>query len=218
MEPELVNKQKNNIEQVINTLQTFQPTKIAVEKPFLVEEELDRNYQKYRRGDFSPVYDEAEQFGFPLASHFSHPRLYPVDDIVDMSSPSLNQVFEWAKEHQPDLFQEIIGVQSRLKEMENHSTLIDKLHYLNDPAYIKELQRVYVKLARVGDRQHQIGVRWLKQWHERDLAISANITRLVESDDRLLVIIGSDHLHLLHRFLTDSGDYHIVDPLDYLPK
>ncbi|MCP3030206.1 DUF5694 domain-containing protein [Halobacillus sp. A1] len=218
MDPDIVNHQKDQIKKVVDALQTYEPTKIAVEKPFLIEEELDRKYNEFKDGKLLPSYDEVEQIAFPLAAHFEHQNIYPVDEVVDMSNPSLNQVFQWAKEHQPELFQEIAGVQTQLKRIEDHSTFIKSLQTINDNSYIEEMQRVYMKLTRVGDRQHQVGVKWLKQWHERDLAIAANISRMAGPGDRIIVLVGGDHLHLLRRFLNDSGDFNIESQLEYLPK
>ncbi|WP_254434182.1 DUF5694 domain-containing protein [Halobacillus sp. Marseille-Q1614] len=218
MDPDIVNHQKDNISAVVEALKEFQPTKVAVEKPFLIEEELQRKYHEYCSGQLIPAYDEVEQIAFPLAHHFEHSALFPVDEIVDMSNPALNQVFEWAKEHQPRLFQDILLVQQRLKEMEDDQTFLSTLKTINDPSYLKELQRVYMKLTRVGDRQHQVGVKWIKQWHERDLAIAANIARITEPEDRVLVLIGGDHVHLLSQFLKESQDFELIPSLKFIPQ
>ncbi|RDY72076.1 DUF5694 domain-containing protein [Halobacillus sp. SY10] len=218
MNPEMVNDQQEEIREIVHSLRKFKPTKIAVEKPFLIEEEMERKYKAFRNNTLTPTYDEVEQFAFRLANEMDLPSVYPIDEMVDMSRPSLNQVFKWAKEHQSSLFKEIMEIQNKLKSMENNKTIRNILHYLNDPDYSKELQRIYMKLARVGDRQHQVGVQWLKQWHHRDLAISANISRIAEKGDRILVFIGGDHLHLLQQFLTDSGDFKVLSAKPYLPQ
>ncbi|MBX0359201.1 DUF5694 domain-containing protein [Halobacillus sp. Nhm2S1] len=218
MNPEMVNDQQEEIGEIVHSLKNFKPTKITVEKPFLIEEEMERKYRAFKNNTLTPTYDEVEQFAFRLANEMDLPSVYPVDEMVDMSRPSLNQVFEWAKEHQPSLFKEIMDVQNRLKSMENNETIKNILHYVNDPDYSKELQRIYMKLARVGDRQHQVGVQWLKQWHHRDLAIAANISRLAEKGDRILVLIGGDHLHLLQQFLIDNGDFKVLSAKPYLPR
>ncbi|CDQ20439.1 hypothetical protein SAMN05192559_105299 [Halobacillus karajensis] len=218
MDPEKVNEQQEEILDVVHSLKDYNATKVAVEKSFLIEEELDRKFQEFKKGSLTPAYDEVEQFGFRLAYELELPRIYPVDEIVDMSSPSLNQVFEWAKQHQPELFQEILQVQKKLKTMESNHSVKGILQYVNNPDYIQELQRIYIKLTRVGDRQHQIGVQWLKQWYHRDLAIAANIARITERNDRVLVLIGGDHLHLLQQLLHESGDFQIPSTSKYLPK
>ncbi|WP_394219679.1 DUF5694 domain-containing protein [Halobacillus trueperi] len=218
MNPEMVNDQQQEIQEIIVSLKEFKPTKIAVEKSFLLEEELDRKFKAFKNKTLTPTYDEVEQVAFRLAHELELPTVYPIDEIVDMSSPTLNEVFEWAKEHQPALFKEIMEVQKGLKSMENNETIKTILHYVNDPNYSTELQRIYMKLARVGDRQHQVGVQWLKQWHHRDLAIAANISRIAGKGDRILVLIGGDHLHLLQQFLTDSGDFNVRSVQPYLPQ
>ncbi|MCA0984106.1 DUF5694 domain-containing protein [Halobacillus yeomjeoni] len=216
MNPNTVNQQQEEIKSLVESLSRFKPTKIAVEKSFLLQEELDRRYTEFQQGNLTPAYDEVEQIAFRLSALAKHTRVYPVDEVVDMSKPSLEEVFTWAKEHQPHLFKEILDVQATLKTMENDETLLETLKYINHPDYIKELQRVYMKLARVGDHQHQIGVQWLKQWHQRDLSIAANIARIAEPNDRILVLMGGDHIHLLTRFLEDSGDFSLTPALSYL--
>ncbi|RWZ58182.1 hypothetical protein EQV77_10400 [Halobacillus fulvus] len=216
MEPQAVNEQMEDILRIVKQLEAYQPTKIAVEKSFLVEEELDRKYRDFQDGKLTLTYDEVEQFAFRLAHALDHPTLYPVDEIVDMTSPSLNQVFEWAKEHQPELFTEIAAIQGKLQEMDTSTSLIERLKTINHPDYIRTLQKIYMKLTLVGDRQHQVGVSWLKQWHHRDLAIAANLARITEPEDRVLMLVGGDHLHLLRQFLHDSGDFSLSDVNDYL--
>ncbi|WP_226584991.1 DUF5694 domain-containing protein [Halobacillus litoralis] len=216
MHPNVINNQQDAIQTVVQSLNKYHPTKIAVEKSFLIQKELDRKYKEYLNGRLVPTYDEVEQLAFPIAKELGLSGVYPIDEIVDMSSPSLNQVFEWAKEYQPGLFREILTIQSRLKKMEKGNRVQDILRYVNDPLYIQELKKIYMKLTRVGNQQHQVGVNWLKQWYHRDLAIAANISRIAEQEDRILVLIGGDHLHLLEQFILDSDDFHIQSVQPYL--
>ncbi|WP_181350912.1 DUF5694 domain-containing protein [Thalassobacillus sp. CUG 92003] len=215
--PEYVNTSQRDIQNVASTLAEFQPTKIAIEKSFFLEDEINRRYHQYLQDDYQLIYDEVDQFAFRIAKEAGLDSLSTVDENVDMANPSLNQVFEWAKEYQPSLFNEILHVQTRLKEMESGESVLAIMRYRNKPAYRQELQRIYMKLSRVGDRQHQVGVHWLKQWYHRDLAIAANIARISHPDDRTLVLIGSDHLYLLYQFLQETRDFTMHEALDYLP-
>ncbi|MBA2176472.1 hypothetical protein H0266_16355 [Halobacillus locisalis] len=215
VDPTSVNEEQEEIIRVSEKMKKFEPTKIAVEKSFYVEEEMNKRYQSFLKGDLQLAYDEVEQLGFRIAKAMDHPQLYSVDEIVDMSSPTLEQVFEWAKEHQPELFKNLVSSQQSLQQSITGRSISDKLTYINSAAYQDDLPRIYMKISRIGDRQHQVGVHWLKQWHQRDLAIAANISRIVKNGDRLLVLIGADHLHLLQQFLKDSQDYKLIYASEY---
>lgn len=217
VDPTLVNERKSEIEKVCEVLSTFQPTKIAVEKSYYVEEEMNRRYEAYRNGDISPAYDEVEQIGFRIANALSHPCLFAVDEIVEMSSPTIDQVFEWAKQHQPELFQDIMSIYQRLhQKRETTPSFLHKIKTINEEDFLLDLKKVYMKIAQVGDRQHRIGVQWLKQWHHRDLAISANLLQIAQPDERILVFIGEDHLHLLQQLLSDSQNVTLSSIKDYM--
>ncbi|MYL21278.1 hypothetical protein GLW04_15360 [Halobacillus litoralis] len=218
VEPEMIHKHSDELSSITASLQEWNPTKIGVEKSFFLEEEINKRLKQFLQGEQAPAYDEVEQIAFPLAEALQQDRLYPVDEMVDMSTPSLDQVFSWAEEHQPELLKEILTIQQSVKQMEDKQTLAGYFRYINDEDYKKQLKRVYMKLTRVGDRQHQIGVHWLKQWHHRDLAMAANILRTAAPGDRILVLVGSDHLHLVERFLKESGDVTIQDVTPYLPE
>ena len=216
VDPATVNDEQKEIMALKEKMEKFEPTKIAVEKSFYVEEEMNKRYQSFLKDDLQLAYDEVEQLGFRIAKTMNHPQLHSVDEIVDMTSPTLEQVFEWAKEHQPALFKDLMTSQQKLQQSITGKSTSEKLTFINSTAYHNELRRIYMKISRIGDRQHQVGVHWLKQWHQRDLAIAANISRIVKDDDRLLVLIGADHLHLLEQFLEDSQDYQLISTNQYI--
>ncbi|MFP4557823.1 MAG: DUF5694 domain-containing protein, partial [Bacteroidales bacterium] len=55
------------------------------------------------------------------------------------------------------------------------------------------------------------------RWFNRNLRIFRNIQRLPYSaDDRILLIIGREHLNLLNLFLDVSKEFEFVSPLPYL--
>ena len=75
-------------------------------------------------------------------------------------------------------------------------------------------------LARVGDGINNIGVDWLSNyWYRRNLMIPyANISRISSTEDRILVIYGSGHMHLLTQFMKESGLYSLDSVENYLKE
>lgn len=219
MNPESVNQHQGEISEIIHELKEFNPTKIAVEKSFLLSKEVNRRLQEYIAGTFRLGYDEVDQFGYRLAKELDHKELYTIDEEVNMTSPALNQVFEWAENYQPDLLTQIIEIQQQLAKMEpEDSSPLHRLKAINNADYSSTLEKLYLKLTLIGNHQHQVGAAWLKQWHQRDLSIFANVSRLAVNGDRILLLIGKDHLPLLNHFFEASGSFEMVPAYEYLPK
>ncbi|MGV2620517.1 DUF5694 domain-containing protein [Halobacillus sp. ACCC02827] len=216
VEPDTVNNQQKKILEVVDCLKEYEPTKIAVEKSFLLEEEINKRYELFQAGAFQPAYDEVEQFAFRIGKALSLPRLHAVDAQVDMDRPPLSQVFAWAKEYQPDLLKEIVEMQHELNQSRQKTDIMEKLKEVNRLEYGRRLQRLYWKLSQIGDRSHPLGVEWLNQWYHRDLTITANLLKLTEPGDRVLLWIGADHLHLIRQMLEDSNQVKIIHPSLFL--
>lgn len=89
------------IEEVVNLLARFRPTKIAVEKRLEQEAELASNYSAYREGAFALSRWEGHQIGFRLAAMKSHDRLYPVDEWGRWYEPE-EKLYEWARKRLGD--------------------------------------------------------------------------------------------------------------------
>jgi hypothetical protein len=52
--------------------------------------------------------------------------------------------------------------------------------------------------------------------YRRNLRIFANLARMAEPGDRVLVIYGANHASYFRDFIGDHSQMRVVDPLDYL--
>ncbi|WP_347861345.1 DUF5694 domain-containing protein [Salimicrobium sp. PL1-032A] len=195
---------------------SFEPTLIAIEKNYYVEEEVNRQLKAYRDNESTLLYDALEQFAFRTASKTDIPTLTMVDEIVDMSNPSLDQVFTWAEEYQPELLKEIISIKRQADQWRDASSLTAYMTRINDPGYIDLLQQLHASLNIVGDRHHQIGSSWLKQWYEKNLSVAANIERLGNQKERMLVFVSEESLPILTDLLAQSGRITLEASSSYL--
>jgi len=72
-------------------------------------------------------------------------------------------------------------------------------------------------MARIGNFNNYIGMKWLSWWYKRNLIIFSNLTRLINSEEEsILLIVGSSHSSIITKFLEESGTIRIVKPLSYL--
>ena len=75
----LASKRQREIEQLVEQLKEFKPTKIAVEvDPSRCDTE-NKNYQGYLNGTYALGPYEGDQIGYRLAKEFGHSQVYCVD-------------------------------------------------------------------------------------------------------------------------------------------
>lgn len=72
------------VDEVINQIARFKPTKIAVEASPNTKNYIDSIYRAYRKGNFQGdkrvrVDDELYQIGFKFADRLGHSELFPID-------------------------------------------------------------------------------------------------------------------------------------------
>src|ERR1043166_7967394 len=84
----LAPKRQAEIAQLIEVLKKFNPTKIAVERDLLSQNnsttnEQARQYTDYLTGKHDLSRDEVEQIGFRLAKEHGHKTIYPVNSDYD---------------------------------------------------------------------------------------------------------------------------------------
>ena len=213
----LTEKRQREIREFVNLLKRFKPTKIAVEMPF-GSGKLDEQYGRYLRGEYQLTRNEIDQIGFRLAKELNHQKIYGADAA---GAFDIGQVFAFAgANNQQDIVDRGMAIGKRQVAEENKliqtATIGEIYKVINDQRRIDEAHRVYLMMSRVGKDKEYPGVDLLADWYERNLKIFSNITRIIESqDDRILVIIGGNHVKLLQQFIEDSGEYNLERAVRY---
>ena len=239
MDDVLAPKRQREIEQLVQQLREFKPTKLAFEEDFSKTTETNATYQDYLKGAYELKRHESDQIGFRLAKQMGHPKVYCVDYFRNYSEEPdgfFPEDFDWDlvspgkfakannQEHlmgQPptaegEVTQDADG--TIWIEPEKYEPIIDMYRRLNQPEGRRADHQEYLRIARVGLGDQYPGANWVgRLWYTRNLKIFVNLTRITESaDDRILLIIGAGHVFLVQQFLEDSGDYIVESPLKYL--
>ena len=223
-------KRQRELQQLVEQLARFKPTKIAVEADTSLDAEVNAEYQDYLNGVYQPGRSEGEQVSFPLAKEMQHLKIYCVDWFQRTDEEETVDIEAFAKAHnQSGLLERAEAmVQAMAKEtlttlteIQKTGSVIDMLRFLNQEETIRVLHEINTlpqfTLAQIGAADQYVGLDWLLGWYERNLKIFVNLTRITEStDDRILLMIGAGHVFLVQQFLEDSGDYIVESPLDYL--
>ncbi len=202
----------------------FKPTIIAVEITPDQQFRIDSLYSLYRNGNFSLGKSEVYQLGFRVGKSQNLPAIYCVNDwgkqyenIEKLLNDSARTAkFEEYYLHSPDSIYKIASANKRV------SNIVRELIKLNNPTEIKERLSVYLLNPFKYEEQPGdfAGVDFeTGRWFSRNLRIFRNIQRIPHSsDDRILLIIGREHLNLLNLFFDVSKEFELVSPLPYLER
>ena len=226
----LTAKRQRELQQLIEQLARFNPTKIAVEADTSLDAEVNTEYQNYLNSVYQPGRSEGDQVSFPLARKMQHPKIYCVDWFQKADEEETVDVEVFAKTHnqsglleKADAMVQAMAQEplTTLTEIQKTGSVIDMLRFLNREETLRVLHEINTlpqfTLAQIGVADQYVGLDSLLGWYERNLKIFVNLTRITESyDDRVLLMIGAGHVFLVQQFLEDSGDYIIESPLKYL--
>jgi hypothetical protein len=214
----LAPKRQREIEQFAAKLAAFRPTKVTVEIPYGRDSVSNSLYRRYVAGNYSLDHTEMQQLGFRVAKAAGLPRIYGVDYDLDVN---LAPVMVWALTHgQPELATAAQSLSMRLiaeaDSMMKHATVGEIIGALNS-ARADSAHGIYLAALRVGSDTSYPGANVAARWYERNLKITANILRVIDSPtDRVLVIIGAAHAPILRELLERVPGVRVVPVADVL--
>lgn len=209
---------------ISKSIEEFNPTIIAIELTPDYQNKVDSLFSLYKSDKWVLKQNESYQLGFRIGKDLQLPKIFCVDDAgrqyenieaIFKDSIRLSE-FENYYSNSPDSIYIIHTPERKV------SSIIDALNEGNDPDYIRDRLGIYLLNPfkyeeKPGDFT---GVDFeTGRWYNRNLRIFRNIQRISHStDDRILLIIGNEHLNLLNLFFTVSREFEFVSPLPYLEK
>ena len=214
----LSTQKQAEVNEVVEALAAFRPTRIAVEVRAPSVAALDSLYEAYRGGHHALGRSEVQQLGFRLADRFDHARLYAIDHEGEFPFAA---VMGYAQEHDPDLVRLVqselgeIGAEASRQQREDTLSEILRLH--NDPGSIAEGHGLYLMMSGVGAGDTYVGADLLAHWYERNIRTFADLRAIAAPGDRILVIFGSGHAAILRELVGSDPALELVEANDYLP-
>lgn len=211
---------QSQIVAIVKAIEEYKPTIIAIEVDPDKQNKIDSLYNLFISGQFELKKGEEYQLGFRVAKNRNISKIYCVND--------------WGRYYKS--IEELFEDSSRLAKFEkyyyanlNESTeadkvknIVDELYNLNDPGAIKKRLSEYLDVPFKYEEKEGdfIGVDFeTSRWFSRNLRIYRNIQRIpVGSEDKILLIMGREHLNLLNWFFDVSEEFELVSPLPYLEK
>ena len=213
---------QNDLDTFVDRLASLHPTKIAVELPVRLQNDLDGFYSKFEctalklRTSFGSVNvygqevdccsdNEIVQIGFRLAEKLKHSRVYAVDEDVEMSDDLVGKITP----HFP--------IESYLDKLERMTQLANDVvgvyRVINSDDYIAVDDSIYIAMNKVNLGSYE-GSQAVTQWYERNLKIFSNLQNICVDGDRVLLIIGSGHLKILKDLVSRDNQMKLISAFD----
>src|SRR5690625_442406 len=130
-------------------------------------------------------------------------------------------ILQYAKENESErynhIMQKYIELMQLLADALPIFSILEAYKRLNNIETIKYLHEVYMEIAMIGKEKNYYGIDWLTWWYKRNLIIYTNLRRVItSSEDRVLLLIGGSHVHLIKQFLQESEACKVIDANEYL--
>lgn len=206
------------IRAIVDAVARFRPTKITVEHLPSAAARLDSLYAAYRAGRHELGRNETEQLGFRLAARFEHDRVHPIDHRGEFP---FGPVMQYVQAHEPReaafLQAELGRITAEMERQHRELTVGEILRASNEPGQLARGHGLYLRLARIGAGDTYVGAELLSKWYDRNIRIFANLQRVAEPGDRVLVLIGSGHAPILRELIARDPQMELVETVEYLP-
>jgi len=213
---------KLQAKEVVDALSRFNPTKLAVEAECEVHSMLNESYQTYLLDDLNLTTNEINLIGFPLAKELGISEISCIDwRGNDNETPSIDEILQFAKEYEPERYKKIMTLyfEPMQREAEELSRLpiLDGYKRVNEAETVAKMHQFYMEFAMIGKDKDYYAMDWLTWWYKRNLILYTNVRRLITTEqDRVLLLIGGAHVHLIKQFLEESGMCTVIDANDFL--
>jgi hypothetical protein len=213
-------KQKE-VEELVNYIAKFKPTKIAVENRGDTKY-LMQKYREWKAGE--PLgKSETRQIGFRLMDQFGIDTLYAVDAmgiVYDLHfskdstiiRPYLDTIFhEYDYQNDDPISQRYKQYMMADDSLTLHHHLLDYFKYMNSEKVLDRGFGAYLNGDFTNGKYNGADA-LLLNWYSRNLRIYRNIQEITTGpEDRILVLFGAGHIEILKHLFKCSPQYEWID-------
>jgi hypothetical protein len=207
----LAPKRQTEIQELIEVLKKFNPTKIAVERS-VGDQRVANDYADYLAGKHELTRNEIEQIGFRLAKELGHKNVHAVDADGDFP---FQRIVNFAKasgrsKELDSIKSEFAAIVKAQGEYLASRTILETLLYMNADEKIAKEVGLYFLQAHFGEPGDWAGADLNADWFRRNMRIFSNIVQIVSSpNERVLVIYGAGHLGWLHYTFGNDPNFRL---------
>lgn len=218
-------KRQKELQEVLNQIRKFNPTKIAVEWKKTRQAKLDSLYNEYLAGRYELKSNEIYQIGFRMGKELGHKKLYAVDANARNFEEYQNEDHYKEKEAyyqqklKPDLVardemlhEKFMAMYAKEDAQKNDVTLLEQLLSENNPEGLRISHGHYlIGDFKMNEGDDYFGADSAIWWYTRNLRIFANLLGLNEpGKDKVFFLVGAGHLPILSFLGNSSADFNTI--------
>jgi hypothetical protein len=214
---------------VVESLLRFKPTKVAVEWPYKEQAKLTTRFDAYQSGNYQLSHNEIDQLGLRIARAAGLKTVDAVDYPMFMSGLTPMELVNEPSTPPPAVMPRGPATSPRPAEtprrlspeeqLLRRSTVASYLVHINSDTSVSGNAATYPGMLLPDTASPALYARadLVANWYKRNLRIFANLTRATQlPSDRVLLIIGTGHVHILSDLALTSRYYCLVSPLEHL--
>jgi hypothetical protein len=207
--PDVIQEKEDDVLELVDYLAKFQPIKILLEWEQSQNKQLNERFQSIE-DDFQ--INEMEQIGFRLAKKLNHEEVFAINWEGHLTQEDMTCLFEAINNEYPVIQNILTTYRELVTNIDLNTKLMYSFQKLNEKRLVDELERLYLSFATVEINKDSIGMNVLKKWMERELTIFKNILQVEsKTNDRMLLLIGGDHLWMLRKLFEGIG-WKVINP------
>ena len=217
-------ERQEQIEDVLDLLAGFAPTKIAVEVNRGRQSELDERYADYLAGRYELTSNEVDQLALRLGKQLGVEKIYAIDARGRHFDNDIDGEKLAAETGQTTLLTDPVeaawtSFQESMEKQALKAPLRDYLILRNNPDMLRMAHSIYLTRDRgiTDGENYPIADGFVSRWYNRNIRIYGNIRALpTEPGERVLVVIGAGHVPILKHLIENSGALSFVEVSDVL--
>jgi Family of unknown function (DUF5694) len=205
-------RRQAEIADLVARLADFRPTKVAVESS-RISSYWNEHYTAWRKDHGELGFNEIEQVGFRLAERAGLEALSPVDYPMWMDGTTAAERHDpppdaatAAPEPESPLMATVRAQVAADGKVLAAGTVSDYLIYLNRPERAVQSHRwdVISNLAPGKGSSMYETTDYATNWYKRNLRIYTNLVDIAGPGERIMLLIGAGHAHLLGQLAADD--------------
>tara|TARA_R110002049_G_scaffold170139_1_gene336730 strand:- start:4575 stop:5438 length:864 start_codon:yes stop_codon:yes gene_type:complete len=227
----LNDKSQAELQEISSSIKKYNPTKIFVEWPYDEQRELDSLYQLYiqdkyfKNKELSSFYlkNEIFQLAFRVARDNNLKKVYAIDYSTPFHFEQVMNDIE--KNNQSQLKAEIqngfSNITSEIDDRIESGLSLKELTYFINSQKFREISNNWHNnlMLLAGGPNDFSGPELTSAWFKRNLYMWSLIQKnTMESDDRIMVLIGGSHAAMIDLFVRDNKNWKVEELKDIMKK
>lgn len=203
-------RQHSELQALLQILSNYHPDALAAEVVKEHDTQLNEQYHSYLNHNFELTDNEVHQVLFQLGRKENIEKIHAVDWMDSIGERYYGDVMEWAKIHQPDIYEKFVQMSNDVS-LKPENTIIENLNHINSDEYIDRSHEIHLKVSQIGKGTDYIGIDWVRWWYQRNLILYKNLIDIINAGyNKILLLVGGAHTYLLKQFLQETGEANVI--------